>query len=95
MQTRGKGNIGIIFETLAPGFRWFVYAAARRTAFVRPVSLSSASIGFHLRLSLFFVSIRVNSRLRFAVSFTDTKLAEDPPEEIFGIMSPDDITDSV
>ena len=48
----------MIFETVAPGFRRFVCAAARKTVFVRPVSLSSASIRVHLRLSLFFVSIR-------------------------------------
>ena len=88
--------LALSLSRLVLGFGRFVCAAARETASVYPVScLSSASIGVHLRLSLFFASIRVNSRLRFAVSFTDTKLAEDPPEEIFGIMSPDDITDSV
>ena len=65
--------------------------------FPPPFIRANPRLGFILLSSCpFAVAIRgCDSRLPLAVSFTDTKLAEDPPEEVFGIMSPDDITDSV
>jgi hypothetical protein len=49
--------LALSLSPLVLGFGRFVSAAARETASVYPVScLSSASIGVHLRLSLFFAS---------------------------------------